>query len=58
MKSTEDAEVFSMGVFAPLEIPTLILAHWPSVRNATKNASIAKTYTYSENNEQKGDSAE
>lgn len=40
--------VFSLGVFAPLEIPTLILAHWPSVRRATKGASIPKTYTYHE----------
>ena len=49
--------VFSLGIFAPLEIPTLILAHWPSVRKATKGASLAKVYTYRENQEQKGEDA-
>ncbi|MCX5710108.1 MAG: hypothetical protein NT088_05230 [Candidatus Omnitrophica bacterium] len=47
--------VFSLGVFAPLEIPTLILAHWPSVRKATKGASMAKAYTYHEHQKQKGE---
>jgi DNA-directed RNA polymerase subunit RPC12/RpoP len=49
--------VFSLGIFAPLEIPTLILAHWPSVRKATKGASIPKAYTYHEHQEQKGEEA-
>ena len=49
--------VFSLGIFAPLELPTLILAHWPSVREATKGASMAKAYTYHEHQEQKGEDA-
>lgn len=40
--------VFSLGILAPLEIPTLIIAHWPSLRKATKKASLPKTYTYHE----------
>ena len=40
--------IASFFMFAPLEIPTLILAHWPSVRKATKGASMAKAYTYHE----------
>lgn len=50
--------VFSLGMFAPLEIPTLILAHWPSVRKATRGVSMAKAYTYHEPQEQKGEGAE
>lgn len=50
--------VFSLGMFAPLEIPTLILAHWPSVRKATRGVSMAKVYTYHEPQEQKGEGAE
>jgi hypothetical protein len=50
--------VASLFIFAPLEIPTLVLAHWPSVRKATKEASVARTYTYREHQPEKGEGAE
>lgn len=40
--------VASLFVFAPLEILTLVCAHWPSVRRVTKGASMATAYTYHE----------
>jgi hypothetical protein len=40
--------VASLLLFSPLEIITLIFAHRRSVREATKNISIAKLYTYHE----------
>ena len=36
--------VASLLILSPLEIATLVCAHWPSVRNAIKGASLAKTY--------------
>ena len=41
--------VFSLLLFSPLEIITLILAHRRSVREVTKGRSLAKAYTYHEN---------
>ncbi len=46
--------IASLFVFAPLEIPTLVCAHWPSVRRVTKGASMATTYTYHERSNDEG----
>lgn len=46
--------VASLLLLSPLEILTLVFAHWPSVRKATKGASLAEAYTYHERENEKG----
>ena len=41
----------SLFILFPLEVPTLICAHWPSVRRVTKKASMAEEYIYRESSE-------